>query len=70
MGASEKTKYSSGGIGFFGLLQVAFIILKVTGLVDWSWWTVFIPLMINAGLFVLILLIAAIAVVINEIKEK
>ena len=31
---------SSGGIGFFGLLGVAFIVLKLTGFIDWSWWWV------------------------------
>ena len=41
---------STGGIGFFGLLQVAFIILKVTNLIDWSWWMVFLPLWISIGI--------------------
>ena len=35
---------SSGGIGFFGLLGIAFIILKLTHTVDWSWWWVLAPL--------------------------
>ena len=30
-------------IGFFGLLQLVFIVLKVIGQIDWSWWLVFIP---------------------------
>lgn len=41
---------SAGGIGFFGLLQVAFIILKVTDLINWSWWMVFLPLWISIGI--------------------
>ena len=35
---------SSGGIGFFGLLGIVFIILKLTHTVDWSWWWVLAPL--------------------------
>lgn len=28
------------GIPFFGLLGILFIILKLTGAIDWGWWTV------------------------------
>lgn len=28
-------------------IQVIFIIAKLTGMVDWSWWVVFLPLMIT-----------------------
>jgi hypothetical protein len=41
---------SAGGIGFFGLLQVAFIVLKVLNLIDWSWWMVFLPFWISIGI--------------------
>lgn len=34
----------SGGIGFFGLLAVLFIGLKLGGVIDWSWWWVLAPL--------------------------
>lgn len=33
----------NGGLGFFGLLQILFIGLKLTNYITWSWWTVFIP---------------------------
>jgi hypothetical protein len=29
---------SSGGIGVLGLLGVVFVVLKLTGVIDWSWW--------------------------------
>ena len=35
---------SSGGIGVCGLLGVAFIILKLCGVINWSWWLVLLPL--------------------------
>jgi hypothetical protein len=35
---------SSNGIGFFGLLTVLFVGLKLTGYVTWSWWRVTSPL--------------------------
>lgn len=31
-------------IGFSGLLTMAFIVLKLTGYIDWSWWWVTIPI--------------------------
>lgn len=34
----------SVGIGFFGLLAIVFITLKLTGFIDWSWWWVLAPL--------------------------
>ena len=34
---------NSSGIGFWGLLQIAFIVLKLIGKIDWSWWWVLAP---------------------------
>ena len=61
---SEKSS-SSGGIGVFGLLGVAFVVLKLTGVIDWSWWWVTLPfwggIALLAGLGVVALLVAAIS---------
>lgn len=40
-------------IGFIGLLQVAFIVLKLLGKITWSWLWVLSPLWISAGLIAL-----------------
>jgi len=49
---------SSSGIGFFGLLAIVFITLKLTNFIDWSWWWVLSPIWIPTiiGLIVLITL--------------
>lgn len=47
---------SSSGIGFVGLLTIAFIVLKLLNVITWSWWWVLSPLWISTGLVVLILL--------------
>ena len=52
------------GIGFFGLLQVVFIALKVAKVIDWSWWLVFIPAWIDIGIFLIIVIIAIILTII------
>ena len=45
----------SGGIGFAGLLTVAFVVLKLTHVIDWSWWWVLAPIWISVGLAIVIL---------------
>ena len=39
----------SGGIGFLGLLTIAFIVLKLCAVIDWSWWWVLSPTLIPLG---------------------
>lgn len=63
---STSSSSSSGGVGFAGLLTVAFIVLKLTGFIGWSWWWVLSPLWISALSAVLVLLIVAAAVVIRR----
>lgn len=38
---------SSSGIGFAGLLTIVFIVLKLTGVISWSWLWVLSPLWIS-----------------------
>lgn len=45
------------GIGVLGLLQVAFIILKILKAIEWSWFWVFIPLWIDIAVTVIMLVI-------------
>jgi len=44
----------SNGIGFSGLLLVAFIVLKLCKVIDWDWWWVMSPLWIPLGLLAII----------------
>ena len=46
------------GIGFTGLLQVAFIVLKLCKVIKWSWLWVLSPTWIAAAIVVLLLLLA------------
>ena len=39
----SNSSSSSSGIGVFGLLGVAFVVLKLTGYINWSWWLVTLP---------------------------
>ena len=45
---------SSSGIGFIGLLQIVFIVLKLIGKIDWSWWWVLAPIWGSFALYMAI----------------
>lgn len=53
-------KSTSKGIGFFALLGLLFIGLKLAGFINWSWWWVLLPLYGGIGIVVVILLIVLI----------
>lgn len=48
---------SSGGVGLFTVIVIVLAILKLTGLIDISWWLVFLPWFIGFGLGIIILLV-------------
>lgn len=54
---SETKTSTSGGIGFAGLLTIAFIVLKLTGIITWSWFWVLAPLWISFSIFIGIIII-------------
>jgi len=56
----NNKKTSTGGIGFCGLLTIAFIVLKLCHVIEWSWWWVLSPILIPIVLALILLLIAAI----------
>lgn len=54
--SNSNSTSSRGGIGFLGLLAIVFIVLKLTGVIAWSWLWVLAPLWGGAvlGLFALL----------------
>lgn len=57
---------AKGGIGFCGLLTIAFIVLKLTGFISWSWLWVLAPLWIPVAIVLVVLLAALIFVIVKE----
>jgi hypothetical protein len=45
------------GIGLGGVLFVVFLVLKLTGHIDWSWWWVTSPLWMGVALLLLLIVI-------------
>ena len=41
---------NSGGVSLLHVMTFIFVILKLTGVVSWSWWLVLLPSLINFGL--------------------
>ena len=61
MADSSTQTASSGGIGVLGLLGVLFVGLKLTGVIDWSWWWVTLPFW--GGIALVLAIFACIGVV-------
>lgn len=59
MASSNSSSGGKGGIGFTGALQIAFIVLKLCKVINWSWIWVLAPTWIG----LILLTIAAICVV-------
>ena len=59
---------SSTGIGFTGLLTIVFIVLKLTGVINWSWLWVLSPLWIGFLLWVVIMIIIIVVVLVASDK--
>lgn len=54
----------SAGIGFFGLLAIVFIVLKLVGIIKWSWlWVlapIWGPLAVVGAILIFVAILAAI----------
>lgn len=63
----NKTPYIGVGIG--DVLQIVFIVLKLCGVIDWSWWWVLSPTWIVVGILMLCGAAAAMYLYIIDKKE-
>lgn len=45
---------SNQSSGFYGLLGIVFVTLKLTGVIDWSWWWVTLPFWGGLGLLAIV----------------
>ena len=57
------------GISFCGLLTIVFVVLKLIGVIEWSWLWVLAPLWISFIPLVLYLLLVLIAIVIIVLRR-
>lgn len=57
MANNTNVTSSSSSIGFFSLLTIVFIVLKLCGIITWSWWWILSPIWGPAALFIICILI-------------
>lgn len=55
-----------GGTSILGLLTIAFVVLKLTGVIAWSWWWVLAPVWIPTAIVVVFLLIALVVFLVKR----
>ena len=53
----ESNNGGGGGIGVSSVLTIVFIVLKVVGVIDWSWVWVLSPIWISTAVALIILLV-------------
>jgi len=54
---TTKTQTTSGGSLLLGLLTIAFIVLRLLGVITWSWWWVLAPTWIPVAFALLAFLV-------------
>lgn len=62
----SKESNSSGGVGFLGLLTILFVGLRLSKVIDWSWWWVLAPTWIPFVILLFVLLIIGIIKLIEK----
>jgi hypothetical protein len=72
------SKNNSSGLSLTAVIFIVFLILKLTGNIDWSWWWItsplWIPIAFVLSIFFIAIFITIIALIfgssIDDIKEK
>jgi hypothetical protein len=63
-------KNSGISISLSSILTIIFVVAKLMGVIDWSWWLVFAPTIINVGLALIAFMILLIIAVIVDLYSK
>ena len=63
---NNKGKSAGGGMGICSVLTIVFIVLKLTGVIDWKWVWVLSPTLIPLALVVFCLLFLGIVKYLEE----
>lgn len=53
------------GLKFTSILTIIFVIAKITGYINWSWWLVFLPILITPLFWLGIVLIAFLLMIVS-----
>lgn len=71
MSNTNTSNVAVGGTSFLNLLFLTFLVLKLTKVIDWSWWWVTAPLWIPVGLVLGIgLIVLIVAIIAAGVKSR
>lgn len=71
MSDTNTSNVAVGGTSFFNLLFLTFLVLKLTHVINWSWWWVTAPLWIPVGIVLGIgLIILIVAIIAAGVKSR
>ena len=62
----KNVNINKGGIGIFSLLTIIFVVLKAFGIISFTWFQCFIPLIIGVSLSIISIIVAIILIVVNR----
>ena len=69
---ADNVQVSGGGISLCSAVFLVFLVLKLIGYINWSWWWVTAPLWgpfaLILAIFIVIIIIAGIIAVVDNIK--
>lgn len=60
----------SGGVSLYTVVLIVFLILKLTNVIDWSWWWVTAPLWMSIGLGIVLVLIYSVVLFCSYTARK
>jgi hypothetical protein len=67
---SKKITTSYTGLSFLQVLTIVFVALKLTNVINWSWWFVLMPLWLPITIFLSIMFFVLVSVfLIKAIKD-
>lgn len=69
MSNQKETKVVYRGLKLTHILTIIFVIAKIVGYINWSWWLVLLPSLISIGLGIAVWLIGLIAVIVIAILD-
>ncbi len=65
----NKATAQNGGIGFFGMLTILFIGLKLTHYIDWSWLWVLSPLWLPLAVVLVIVAVVFLGIAVKHVMD-
>lgn len=64
-----SSKSTDSGIGFVGVLTIVFVVLKLCGVIHWSWIWVLSPIWISVGATLIFLGCLAFYIIVKHYNE-